>query len=176
MASSAPNVSRCFGPVGGQPDGLLSDADGLCREHQAAADHPALGQLEALTLAADEVLHRDLAIVELELGRPVVAEHRNWGHVHARRIGLNDEGAEAGTPARGVGAGIDHAEVSLVGIRGPHLASVEDVMVTAADGRGPEGTRGIGSAGRLADRGESAQPLLDRRLHVALDLILGARV
>jgi hypothetical protein len=57
------------------------------------------------------------------------------------RVGLEEEGRDAGVTAVGVGLREDGVEVRDAGVRDEALAAVEDVLVAVADGRCPHRRR-----------------------------------
>src|SRR5438046_2699592 len=71
----------------------------------------------------------------------------------------------------GVGPRVDHAVSRIVGTTGPHLASVEHVVIALAYRHGADRPSRIRATSWLADRGEGGPGLLDRRHDVALDLV-----
>ncbi len=160
--------------------GLLDEALGGSAaargDHQALAPEPAMGEIHAAALVADEVGGRDPHAGEAVGGmmrRVGMAERGRAHELDARRVHVDEEQAVRARAGAAFDAGLEHEEVGLVGAGHVPLLAVDHVDVPVAPGGGADGFH-VGSRVLLADGVALVPAPLQDRQDVALDLLAGA--
>ncbi len=110
-------------PVGGGAD---RDPEGVEGGHR---------QLEAVADAAEQRVPGDAAAAERELADRVVDRHRDRRRREPVRAALDDEGADAFAPRRGIGVGEDDVVMRDGDVGDQRLVAVEDPPVAVAPRR-----------------------------------------
>src|SRR5262245_33330922 len=160
----------------GVGDGHAMRGDGhaqIARGVREAVLHEQIeGEIEPLALGADEVLGRDLAVLQGD----VVRDRRGPDHLdrlrgEAGRASLEDEARDPTTALRLVGTRPDQTPRRVVGARGEDLAAVQDPAVAALLGARLDRAGRVGAAGRLGDGEERLEAVADGRHRVFLDLL-----
>jgi hypothetical protein len=132
------------------------------------------GDLEALALAAEQVLGGNLDVLEGDaagVARPLPHVVLLLADGDTGRLGVDDEAAHALVAGVRVGLGEHEEPRGVAGAGDPHLLAVEDVLVALLDGRGLDRSN-VGAGVRLGDAvgaqqrrlGEGPKPLLLLRL------------
>ena len=93
-------------------------------------------------------------------------------HMKARRVGIDDEAGDAGAPLGRVGAREDDAVLRTIGIGDEDLGAVQDPAVVLALGPGLDGARRIAATRRLGETEEGLLLAAQRRIEVALLLVV----
>ena len=130
---------------------------------QPAVGEAVLAHVEAVALAAQQVLGRDLQVLDLDLG--VAAAHdvrqrtfqghgRDVADDAVAGVGQLDDESRVALVARGVWIGHRHHQghVGGAGGGGEPLLAVEDVVLVAVLHRGGLHARGVGACGFLCHR------------------------
>src|SRR5262245_39022185 len=151
------------------------DAQIASRVREAVLHQEVEGQVEPLSLGADEILGGNLAVLQRDVVRDLGGPDDLDGLRGEPRCALlEDEARDAATALGLVGARPHESPRRLVGARGEDLATIQHPAVAALLGPGLDGAGRIGASGRLGDREERLQTISDGRDGVLLDLRLVA--
>src|SRR5262245_41252448 len=138
-------------------------------------DEQVEGEIEPLTFMADQVLGRNLAILERHVVRNRRgADRANVPRGEPGRALVDDEAGDAGPPLRLVRAREDDAPSAVVRIGDEYLAAIQHPAIAPSLRARLDGARWIRAAGGLGDGEEGPPALAHGRHRVLVDLFLAA--
>ena len=135
-----------------------------------AAGEKLRGQREAGAFRPDQVLCRDLDVVEVQDVGGERGQHLDRALGKASRVGVDDERADGVLVALLARSRVDDAPVRVRDVACPHLLAVDDVPVALPLGAAADGPRRVRAARALTDRGKRlARASRDHRRRVAVE-------